>query len=159
MPSMRQAQGPAHWTGNPPLSQLWLGSALGALAMLVLHAVCFLKMVFSRKARECHAEPAPQVLPDGRDGTPHKEISTAAAAIDSASRHHARRPHAEDEVGTSRARGLEARARAYGSLHESCSGSTRASLKPHAPTSHVNENAAPVGAASSVKLCQLPQQR
>jgi hypothetical protein len=77
---MRQAQGPAHWTGNPPLSQLWPGSALGALAMLVLNAVCFLKMLFSRKARECHAEPAPRDLPDGTRGTHNKETPRAAAS-------------------------------------------------------------------------------
>jgi hypothetical protein len=100
----RQAQGPAHWTGNPPLSQLWLGSALGALAMLVLNAVCFLKMVFSRKARECHAEPAPRDLPDGTRGISNRETPQAAAAIDSR------------------------RAITHRTRHESCSGLTRASL-------------------------------
>src|SRR5690349_20310024 len=81
----RQAQGPAHWTGNPPLSQLWLGSALCALAMLVLHAAQLLKMVFSRKSRECHAEPAPQGLPDAKPGklkeTAHAGTTSLAISI------------------------------------------------------------------------------
>jgi hypothetical protein len=105
---MRQAQGPAHWTGNPPLSRRWPGSALCALAMLVFNVVCFLKMPFSRKARECHAEPAPRGLPDGTRDTNPKGPIPAAAAIDSR-----RRPHS---------------ARNSRPLHESCSGSTRASL-------------------------------
>jgi hypothetical protein len=81
---MRQAQGPAHWTGNPPLSRRWPGSALHALAMFVLHAVSFLKMLFSRNARECHAEPAPQALPDAKRGNLIEEASPAEAAIDAA---------------------------------------------------------------------------
>src|SRR5262245_24573970 len=85
MRSMRQAQGLSHWTGNPPLSRHWPGSALRALAMLVLHAVSLLKMVFSRPARECHAERAPRVLPDAKRGNnnSNKETFPAAAAIDS----------------------------------------------------------------------------
>jgi hypothetical protein len=72
--------------------------------MLVLHAVCFLKMIFSRTTRECHAEPAPKDLPDGTRGTQNKETPPAAAAIDSR------------------------RAFTHRTLHESYPGSTRASL-------------------------------
>ena len=134
MRSMRQAQGPAHWTGNPTLSQHWLGSALCALAMLVFHVVCFLKMPFSRNARECHAEPAPRGLPDGTRDTSIKETVPAAAAIDSRSRHH----HARHTVRACARRGrAEQRSRSRREpcslqrphpLHESCSGLTRASL-------------------------------
>jgi hypothetical protein len=35
MPPMTRAQGHANWAGNPSLSQLWLGSTLRTLAMLV----------------------------------------------------------------------------------------------------------------------------
>jgi hypothetical protein len=54
--------------------------------MLVFNVVCFLKMPFSRNARECHAEPAPRGLPDGTRDTSIKETVPAAAAIDSRSR-------------------------------------------------------------------------
>jgi len=132
---MRQAQGPAHWTENPPLSQHWLGSALCVLAMLVRNVVCFLKMPFSRSARECHAEPAPQGLPDAKRDTSIKETRPAAAAIDSRSRH----SHGHSAV-RDRARGERAEQRRPRThrrpctlqkshpLHESCSGLTRASL-------------------------------
>src|SRR5262249_7116002 len=103
----------SNWTGNPPLSRHWPGSALGALAMLVLNAAFFLKMLFSRSARECHAEPAPQDLPDAKRGTHNKEPPQAAAAIDSrrAITHRAFPTPASPHPP-----------------HESCSGLTRASL-------------------------------
>jgi hypothetical protein len=50
--------------------------------MLVLNAVCFLKMIFSRDARECHAERAPQGLPDVKRGPLIEETSPAEAATD-----------------------------------------------------------------------------
>ena len=81
MPSMTQALGPAHWTGNPSLSQLWLGSTLRTLAMLVMNVAIFLKLIPSRPARECHAEPTPADLPDAKRDTIRGTTTTLTTTI------------------------------------------------------------------------------
>ena len=76
---MRHAQGLAHWSGKPSLSQLWLGSTLHALAMLVLHVVSFLRMRPSRVPRECHADVVPAALPRTNSNNNNQETTLAEA--------------------------------------------------------------------------------
>ena len=76
---MKHAQGLAHWSDKPSLSQLWLGSTLHTLAMLVLNVACFLQMALRRRASECHAEPTPERLPGANSNNNNQETTPAAA--------------------------------------------------------------------------------
>ena len=74
---MKHAQGRAHWSGKPSLSQLWLGSTLHALAMLVLNVVSFLRMRPSRVPRECHTDVVPAALPRTNSNNNNRETTLA----------------------------------------------------------------------------------
>jgi hypothetical protein len=58
MPPMTQAQGRANWAGNPSLSQLWLGSTLHILAMLVSTVARLFRFQQPNPTAECDGSPA-----------------------------------------------------------------------------------------------------
>jgi hypothetical protein len=65
---MTHALAHAHWSETPSAPQLWLGTMLRALAMLVLYAASIFRMRLSLFSGECHAEVEPETLPEGKSG-------------------------------------------------------------------------------------------